>query len=78
MMRAGFKWLIGALVVLVLAFMLLPIMFGEADKIEADAYICGEPPDEVTFYCTVGTGPPRTDCSAPQTGEFDIEGTTDC
>lgn len=40
-------------------------------KQEADAYICGEPPDEVTFYCKVGTGPPRTDCSAAQTGEFD-------
>ena len=40
-------------------------------KQEADAYICGEPPDEVTFYCKVGTGPPRTDCGLPQTGEFD-------
>jgi len=39
-------------------------------KVEADAYVCGEPPDEVTFYCKVGTGPPRTDCSAAQTGEF--------
>lgn len=42
-------------------------------KHAADAYICGEPPDEVTFYCKVGTGPPRTDCSAAQTGEFDVD-----
>jgi len=42
-------------------------------KQEADAYICGEPPDEVTFYCKTGTGPPREDCSAPQSGEFDVD-----
>lgn len=40
---------------------------------EADAYICGEPPDEVTFYCQVGTGPPREDCGAAQTGTFDVD-----
>ena len=39
-------------------------------KVAADAYICGEPPNQVTFYCKTGTGPPRTDCSAPQPGEF--------
>ena len=49
----------------------LPLFAVSCAKEEADAYICGEPPDEVTFYCKVGTGPPRTDCSAAQTGEFD-------
>lgn len=39
-------------------------------KEEADAYVCGEPPDEVTFYCKTGTGPPRTDCGVAQPGEF--------
>ncbi len=42
----------------------------KAPKEKADAYICGEPPDEVTFYCKTGTGPPRTDCGAAQPGEF--------
>ena len=42
-------------------------------KHAADAYVCGEPPDEVTFYCKTGTGPPRTDCSAPQPGLFDAD-----
>lgn len=77
-MRTGIKWLIGGLLTLIVAFMLLPIMFGEADKIEADAYICGESPNQVTFYCDVGTGPPRDDCEGPSNGEFDIEGTTLC
>lgn len=68
-MRAGMKWLIGFLIAAVLGLVIVPMLF--AKKESADAYICGEPPDEVTFYCKVGTGPPRTDCSAPQTGEFD-------
>lgn len=46
---------------------------GCADPTQADAYICGEPPDEVTFYCKTGTGPPRQDCSAPQSGTFDVD-----
>ncbi len=49
------------------------LMLSACDKFpkeKADAYICGEPPDEVTFYCKTGTGPPRTDCSAAQPGEF--------
>jgi hypothetical protein len=77
-MRNGFKIIIAALVVLVLALMVLPAFFDLAPKIAADAYVCGEPPDEVTYYCTPGTGPPRSDCSAPQTGEFDIDNTTIC
>jgi hypothetical protein len=51
----------------------LLLLAGCAKKNAADAYICGEPPDEVTFYCKVGTGPPRQDCSAPQTGTFDVD-----
>lgn len=60
--------LVGALIgVCICSFMLA----GCAPKQSADAYICGEPPDQVTFYCKTGTGPPRTDCGLPQTGEFD-------
>ncbi len=53
----------------------VPLVFlsGCAKQYDADAYICGEPPDEVTFYCKIGTGPPRQDCSAPQTGKFATE-----
>lgn len=76
-MRNGFKLLIIGLILAVFALSFLP-MFDLAPKIEADAYICGEPPDEVTYYCTPGTGPPRSDCSAPQNGDFDIENTTIC
>ncbi len=76
-MRMGFKLLIVALLVAVFALSFLP-MFDLKPKIEADAYVCGEPPDEVTFYCKVGTGPPRTDCSEAQNGEFDIKATTTC
>jgi len=50
---------------------LVILLVGCAKKNAADAYICGEPPDEVTFYCKSGTGPPREDCSAPQPGLFD-------
>ena len=68
-MRRGFKLLIAFFMGVVAVALIFPALF--AKKESADAYICGEPPDEVTFYCKVGTGPPRTDCSAPQTGEFD-------
>lgn len=73
-MRNGFKMLIAFLIAAVLGL----LYFGQADKIKADAYICGEPPDEVTYYCAPGTGPPRADCGAAQTGEFDIDNTTIC
>lgn len=43
-----------------------------AKQYDADAYICGEPPNEVTFYCKPGTGPPRTDCGLPQTGKYAV------
>ena len=46
---------------------------GCADPTQADAYICGEPPDEVTFYCKTGTGPPRADCSIAQPGVYDVD-----
>ena len=67
-MRKGFKLLISFLLGVIVIALMFPLIFA---KQEADAYICGEPPNEVTFYCKVGTGPPRTDCSAAQTGEFD-------
>lgn len=73
-MRNGFKLLIVFLIVLVGGL----LFFDLKPKIKADAYICGEKPDEVTYYCTPGTGPPRTDCGAAQTGEFDIKATTGC
>ena len=77
----GAQWLYGwvrdkisgstpTIIAMVVVSMTMLLLQGCA-KQEADAYICGEPPDEVTFYCKVGTGPPRTDCSAAQTGEFD-------
>jgi predicted nucleic acid-binding Zn ribbon protein len=59
--------LVGALIGVCIALFLL-VGCGKAYK--ADAYICGEPPDEVTFYCKTGTGPPRTDCGLPQSGTF--------
>lgn len=60
----------------IFALVLVMLMgFGCPDQVakqqQSDAYICGEPPDEVTFYCRTGTGPPRTDCSAPQPGMYD-------
>jgi hypothetical protein len=76
-MRRGFKLIIAALVVLVLALMVVPAFFDLKPKIEADAYVCGEEPT-TTYYCKVGTGPPRSDCVGPSNGEFDIEGTTIC
>jgi len=51
----------------------LGLCVGCADPTEADAYICGEPPDEVTFYCKTGTGPPRTDCGQAQSGTYDVD-----
>lgn len=75
---SGYRWFMtkigrgSAMIAMVAISMTLLLLQGFAcAKVEADAYICGEPPDEVTFYCKVGTGPPREDCSAPQTGEFD-------
>ena len=68
-MRPGFKLLIAFLLGAMLALLILPMM-DKFPKEEADAYVCGEPPDEVTFYCKVGTGPPRTDCGAAQNGEY--------
>jgi len=53
--------------------MSLVLLQGCADPTEADAYICGEPPNEVTFYCKVGTGPPRQDCGQAQTGTYDVD-----
>jgi len=35
---------------------------------QADFYTCGEPPNDVLYYCVVGTGPPRQDCVANGTG----------
>jgi len=35
---------------------------------DADMYVCGEPPNDVLFTCVVGTGPPRQDCGAKQSG----------
>ena len=77
-MRKGMKIAIGALIVMILALVLGPMLLDLKPKLKADAYICGEPPDEVTYYCTPGSGPPRTDCGAAQTGEFDIQATTGC
>lgn len=71
------KLIVGVLVVLVLALVLGPMLLAPGNKVEADAYVCGEEPT-VTYYCKVGTGPPRNDCVGPSNGEFDIEGTTIC
>ena len=59
-----------AFVVLVLVIMWILVSDQFAQQ-QSDAYICGEPPDEVTFYCVTGTGPPRTDCGDPQPGMYD-------
>ena len=68
-MRPGMKLFIAFFAGVLLTMLLMPLM-DKFPKEEADAYVCCEPHDEVTFYCKVGTGPPRTDCGAAQNGEF--------
>lgn len=58
-------------ILILLAVVLTVVGLGGCAKKSADAYICGEPPNEVTFYCKPGTGPPRNDCGAAQTGLYD-------
>lgn len=58
-------------IIAMFSVMLLATTLQACAKQKADAYICGEPPNEVTFYCKPGTGPPRNDCGLPQSGEFD-------
>ena len=43
-----------------------------AIQYDADFYTCGEPPNDVLFTCSVGTGPPRPDCVANGSGTTTI------
>jgi hypothetical protein len=73
----AWNWIKGKLgrstptIIAMFSVMLLATTLQACAKQKADAYICGEPPNEVTFYCKPGTGPPRSDCGLPQSGEFD-------
>lgn len=78
MAKAGWGWVMSKLgrstptIIAMFTVMLLVMTLQAcAKKQQADAYICGEPPNEVTFYCKPGTGPPRLDCGLPQSGLFD-------
>lgn len=72
-----YNWIKGKLgrstptIIAMFSVMLVATTLQACAKQKADAYICGEPPNEVTFYCKPGTGPPRSDCGLPQSGEFD-------
>lgn len=44
-----------------------------ANKVQADFYECGEPPNQVLFICKTGTGPPRTDCTGTGSGETTLD-----
>jgi hypothetical protein len=57
-------------ILLTIAALILLVGCDKFPKVAADAYICGEPPKQDTFYCKTGTGPPRDDCGIAQPGEF--------
>lgn len=65
-------WFLVILVAIVAAIMIGRALAPGVDY-DADMYVCGEPPDDVIFYCQVGTGPPRTDCGVKQSGVTQTE-----
>ncbi len=60
-------------IVYMLLTLCLVSLSGCADPTQADAYVCGEPPNDVIFYCKTGTGPPRQDCDAGSPGVYDVD-----